>query len=271
MSGTANYSVSGFMRDADAILATDAPLEDKKADIADRMSVLSRRDDLTRFALPIGHADGSTQNYLLAFEPPYTLLGLSQFDPHYYSPVHEHGDFWVIGCGWRGCDRWDMYERLDDGSLEGYADLKLVDQVLLPPGGTVWMPPPPRAIHSHNNETGGFNYELIFTSAKPMEPADRLFYDVEEKTCWPTLYAPSKIFPEHRWPPRLPGHDPDSHPKPTAEAASQCRDPSHPQTARLPRPGFLGRMRDGVNRLTRRISCPACDLMAVPARMRATR
>lgn len=255
MSGS-KYSVRAFMRDANAILATGAALEDKKADIAERMAALSKRDDLTRFALPFGPADGSTQNYLLAFEPPYTLLGISQFDPHYYSPIHEHGDFWVIGCGWRGVDRWDMYERLDDGSVPGYADIRMVDQIFLPPGRTVWMPPPPRAIHSHNNDTGGFNYELIFTAAKPMEPEDRFYYDPDEKACWPSLFAPAKIFPDTPWPPELPGH--------SAMIAGGRVTPPVPWRDHAA--DMLARAADGLRGLKRH-ACPVCDLVSAPARL----
>jgi hypothetical protein len=261
MSRSGKYTVAGFMADASAILARDLPLENTKEEIADRLSLLSQRDDLTRFAMPIGPADGSTQNFLLAFEPPY-----SQFDPHYLSPVHEHGDFWVIGCGWRGVDRWDMYERKDDGSVEGYADLELVDQIFLPRGKTVWMPPPPRSIHSHNNETGALNMELIFTAAKPMAVEDRFYYDVEEKTCWPSLFPPANIFPGTRWPADLPGHH---H---AAEALSACGHErplarmAPTETEAVPR-GLLASLRNGIGTLVRQANCPSCTMIDTVARL----
>lgn len=266
MSRSGRYTVAGFMRDAQKVLETSLPLVEKQAEIADRMALLSQRDDLTRFGMPIGPADGSTQNYLLAFEPPFTLLGLSQFDPHYLSPVHEHGDFWVIACGWRGLDRWDMYERKDDGSVPGYADLELVDQIFLSRGETIWMPPPPRSIHSHNNETGGFNCELIFTAAEPMKAEDRLYYDVEEKTCWPSLFPPSTIFPETRWPPELPGHH-------HHESAALCtHEASIASGAAAAGAGdALRRMiesaRAGVDSLFGKSACPSCNMIETVARM----
>jgi len=269
MSRSGKYTVAGFMQDAKRILETELPLAEKQAEIADRMSLLSQRDDLTRFAIPIGPADGSTQNFLLGFEPPFTLLGLSQFDPHYLSPVHEHGDFWVIACGWRGVDRWDMYERKDDGSIAGYADLELVDQIFLPRGRTTWMPPPPRSIHSHNNETGALNCELIFTAAEPMKVEDRLYYDVEEKTCWPSLFPPATIFPGTRWPPDLPGHH--------LHAAETCGH-GREGAARLEpadAPGPLGRAlasaRAGVDALFGRSDCPSCNLIDSIARLAPAR
>lgn len=262
MSGSSKYTVSGFMRDAQKVLETTLPLAEKQAEIADRMALLSQRDDLTRFGMPIGPADGSTQNYLLAFEPPFTLLGLSQFDPHYLSPVHEHGDFWVIACGWRGVDRWDMYERKDDGSVPGYADLDLVDQVYLSRGKTIWMPPPPRSIHSHNNETGGLNCELIFTAAEPMKVEDRLFYNVEEKTSWPSLFPPSSIFPDTRWP-----AIPERQPGP----AARCEHEASTIAETAGRPDAVKRMMDaaraGVDVLRGRSVCPSCNMIDALARL----
>lgn len=67
MSRSGKYTVAGFMQDAKRILETELPLAEKQAEIADRMSLLSQRDDLTRFAIPIGPADGSTQNFLLGW------------------------------------------------------------------------------------------------------------------------------------------------------------------------------------------------------------
>ena len=141
----------------------------------------------------MGPTDGCTGVYLLWREPPGIGLILAQFDPGYMSPVHEHGDFWVVATGYRGRDRWDMYERIDDGSRPGYADVRLIDQLPVPPGTSVWMPEPPRAIHSHNNESAGDTLELLFTAAKPMDPAKRLIYDVDEKTCWPTWFKATKM------------------------------------------------------------------------------
>ncbi len=204
MSNGTRYTIPAFIREAKDILAGDLPLEGKKAAIGDRLSLLSRRDDLTRLAIPVGPADASTGNFLLWREPPYISLFLAQFDPGYLSPVHEHGDFWVVSCGYRGRSRWDIYERLDDGSRPGYAEVKLVDQVPLPPGVPVWMPPPPRAIHAHNNEFDGDTLEILFSAIRPIEPPERVIYDVEGRTCFPSPWRPGAILIGDTYPPRPP-------------------------------------------------------------------
>ena len=199
---TTHYAIPQFIKDAKAILDSGDSLEQKKAAIGERLSALSRRDDLTRFCFPLGPSDASTQTYLLWREPPYIALVLAQFDPGYLSPVHEHGDFWVIGCGYRGQDRWDIYERLDDRTRQGHADLKLVDQWHIPPGTTVSMPRPPRAIHSHNNEAPGHTLELIFSAAKPLSTQQRLVYDVDAGSCWPSGFNLGGMLVGDRYPPR---------------------------------------------------------------------
>src|SRR5690606_25207504 len=137
---------------------------------------LSKTPDLIRMGASLGPADGCSNSMLLWREPPHYSLLLAQFDPYYYSPVHEHLHFWVVGCGYRGRDRWDMYERLDDGSVPGHAHLELVDQWEFGPGETVVMPAPPRAIHSHNNDHDEPLWELIFSAAPGLTPAERLLY-----------------------------------------------------------------------------------------------
>lgn len=200
MSNT-SYTIPAFVTDAKAILEGSGALQDKKALIGERLADLSKRDDLTRTALPMGPSDASTANFLLWREPPYTALVLGQFDPGYLSPVHEHGAHWVIACGYRGEDRWDMYERRDAGEREGHADVQLVDQWSITPGTVVHMPAPPRAIHSHNNVTAGLTQELIFSMVPPLQPEDRAIYDVEDGRCWPSAFNLGGLLVGDHYPP----------------------------------------------------------------------
>jgi hypothetical protein len=126
---------------------------------------------------------------------PAVTVGLAvQFDEHYLSPVHEHGDYWVVACAYRGADRWDMDKRLDDGSVDGHAELEMVDQILLTPGMTTAMPPPSRAVHSHNNVFSGATLELIFTAADPLPAHERLLHNPDMNSC-----ARLGSTPRERW------------------------------------------------------------------------
>jgi hypothetical protein len=188
------YRIAAFIADAKRIMADQHPLAERQADLAERLAALSRNDDLLRSGLALGPADASTQNYLLWREAPHVFLGMAQFDEHYVSPVHEHDHYWVIGCGYRGRDRWDMYERQDDGSDPGFADLTLFDRFDLAPGQTAIMPPPPRAVHAHNNLYGGTTLELIFSMAEPSAPDRRLIYDVEDRSARLSQWKPNGMY-----------------------------------------------------------------------------
>lgn len=200
---TTNYDVAAFMGEAKQILADDGPLPEAKAAIADRLSVLSQRDDLTRFGMQLGPTDASNNTYLMWREPPYFTLLMVKFDEHFLSPVHNHGDHWIVACGYRGADRWDLYERRDGRSEAGPCDVVQVDEILLKPGDTVAMPPPPRAIHSHNNVTSGNSLELIFSAAPPTPAKDRMLFDIPDGTCRPSWYEISDQLQGNHFPPRF--------------------------------------------------------------------
>lgn len=198
------YSIQKFINDAKVILEKPDPLEKKKASIAERMIELSKRDDLIRVGRMTGYNDATPQNWML-WQEPGASLHVAGMHPGHSSPVHEHGNYWAIACGYRGHDRWDMYERVDDGARPGYAEVKLVDQYDVVPGKAAWMPAPPRAIHSHNNASSAeYSQELIFFSTNdPPPPSERLIYDVEEKRCWPSTYDFRPAFAGEYYPPRV--------------------------------------------------------------------
>jgi predicted metal-dependent enzyme (double-stranded beta helix superfamily) len=184
---TETYTIDRFFRDAKDIMADAVALEQKQRAIGECLNLLTKRDDLLGQGERLGPTDACTDTFRLRQEGTFSL-SLAQFDPGYTSPVHGHGTHWVVGCVYRGADRWRIYERLDDGSREGFADLKKVEELTLHPGEYTSMPPPPRSIHSHSNQAAGDTYELIFSSAEIDWPA-RLIYDVEAGTCRPTSWA----------------------------------------------------------------------------------
>ena len=197
------YKVSNFIGDAKAVLATEKCLEAKKQEIADRMKLLSQRDDLMQMGVDLGPADAAAGQKLLWLEWPLFLM-IVAFDQHSRSPVHEHGAFWVIGCGHRGHDRWDIYERTDDGSVPGRATVKQINEVFVGPGEVVWMPEPPRSIHSHNNIAHERTLELVFSAVEPNPPDEPLVFNKDEGTCYPSGYNVRQSFPVGvRYPPLI--------------------------------------------------------------------
>jgi predicted metal-dependent enzyme (double-stranded beta helix superfamily) len=179
----ARYGIKQFITDAKDLLLDNLPLTQLHEALGTRLVELSERDDLTSHGRIIGPSDASFNSYLLWREPPHLALVLAQFEPGYRSPIHEHGDHWVLGAGYRGRDRWDVYERLDGSTAAGPAKIRLKDQVVVEPGSWTALQPPPASIHSHNNLTDGFTSELIFSAVAPIPRERRLLFDLEEQTC----------------------------------------------------------------------------------------
>jgi predicted metal-dependent enzyme (double-stranded beta helix superfamily) len=83
------------------------------------------------------------------------------------TPVHDHLAWGLIGL-YRGQQAEEVYARLDDGRVEGYAELRLAEQrvvgpgdlyTLLPPDGDIHRvqtisPEPSISIHLLGNDTG---------------------------------------------------------------------------------------------------------------------
>ncbi|MCO5066695.1 MAG: hypothetical protein M9924_20120 [Rhizobiaceae bacterium] len=192
-------TVREFAKEAKDIMLQSAPLPEKQAAVADILSELSRRDDLLSLAVPVGHSDATTSTFMLLRNGTMGVM-IAGFAPHYQSPVHEHGNFWVIACGYRGVDRWKMYERLDGGTKPGYSEVRFVEERVVAPHTTSIMPPPPRAIHQHNNITAGETLELLFSYNEPLGPDDRLIYDVEGNACWPSGFKLAGIYGQQNYP-----------------------------------------------------------------------
>jgi predicted metal-dependent enzyme (double-stranded beta helix superfamily) len=177
------YTIRKFVAEAKEQLDRGLDLADLQQEVGERLVRLSERDDLTSQGAINGPSDASFNSYLLWREAPHLTVVLVEFEPYYRSPIHEHGDHWVVAAGYHGADRWDVYERLDDGSEPGKADLELVDQPVVRPGSWCALPPPPRSIHSHNNMVEGFTSELIFSAVAPLPKMERLHFDLDEGTC----------------------------------------------------------------------------------------
>jgi predicted metal-dependent enzyme (double-stranded beta helix superfamily) len=193
------YSIRQFMSDAKSILDSGSDLPSIQGDLAQRLSKLSQRDDLLRYGAQLGPTDASNASYLLWREPPHFTLMTVKFDQYFASPVHDHGDHWIVACGYRGTDRWDIYQRTDGRTGPGHATLELADQIVLTPGDTAALRPP-RSIHSHNNIANGDTLELIFSAVRPIPAAERMIYDIPEGTCRPSHYEISQQLVGERYP-----------------------------------------------------------------------
>ena len=98
------YAIPDFIGDAKKVLATGETLAAKKAAIGEHLRELAKRDDLLRVGRPIGDSDASNFNWIL-YREGFLMLIMVAWLPGYTSPVHEHGDYYVVGVGYAGLDR----------------------------------------------------------------------------------------------------------------------------------------------------------------------
>lgn len=117
--------------------------------------------------------------YLLHEEPDHTLaiFALSWL-PHRGTPPHDHGT-WAVVAGVDGPEKNEFFERVDDGSRPGHAELKKIGEKVFHPGEVVAMPQ--GAIHSVWNEGDSVTVSLHIYG-KHVNHTARSQFDVEKRT-----------------------------------------------------------------------------------------
>jgi predicted metal-dependent enzyme (double-stranded beta helix superfamily) len=111
---------------------------------------------------------------IIARDPSGPVLMLARFPAGAPTPVHNHNS-WGVACVARGRDRYVRWERMDDGSEPGRADLRLAEQRDLGPGDVVWFGEPPEDIHSQQG-VGEAVWELVFFGRDP-NAVPRSYFD----------------------------------------------------------------------------------------------
>ena len=107
---------------------------------------------------------------------------LARFPPDRATPIHDHGT-WGLLCVARGTDRYVHWERLDDGSQTGHAELQIAFERTLGPGDVVSWLDPPGDIHSQQGHDGETAFELVFFGRNPMSSV-RHYFDPKQQTVW---------------------------------------------------------------------------------------
>ena len=93
-------------------------------------------------------------------------------------PAHDHGN-WESMFVYRGAVEHTVYQRLDDGSEPGRADLSVVDHRILRPGDSAVIAPPAdiHTFHATEDDT----YAMTVTSGVYKE--ERCYFQPEAGTC----------------------------------------------------------------------------------------
>ena len=178
------YTIEQFIDDVKAVIERKGVTDAGLSEIADKMQALSRQDDLFdqgqwREPTPGGNTIGS---YRLHSEPDDTLiLSISKFSHEHPTPVHTHNTWGVI-CGYRGRDRYEGFERVDDGSVTDHAELKVVVDKVLEHGDAVYWLEYPRDIH-RQQAFDEPSWELLLMG-RSTRGIGRLHFEPEQNKVW---------------------------------------------------------------------------------------
>jgi predicted metal-dependent enzyme (double-stranded beta helix superfamily) len=116
---------------------------------------------------------------LLHEEPNHDLaVALLNWLPGRGTPPHDHGT-WGVVVGVEGDEVNTFYKRVDDGSREGYAELKKLSEKTFTPGEVIAITP--EIIHSVHNDTDKISVSLHIYG-RHINYTGRSKYDPDKKT-----------------------------------------------------------------------------------------
>ncbi|MEI4260789.1 cysteine dioxygenase family protein [Roseovarius sp. D0-M9] len=170
-----------FIKDAKAI-ADEGPMDRARLDrIMHRLMDIAARADLWGAEdFPAPTPEDKQNRYFIADDPSGLTLYLNVMQPGKVIPPHNHTVFACIAAV-VGSEQNTVYDRVDDGSVPGKAELKLREEVDLRPGNALAMMPDD--IHSVVIDGDQVIRHLHFYG-KPLESLDRrISYDLEAGTC----------------------------------------------------------------------------------------
>ena len=122
--------------------------------------------------------------HLLHEKPDHTLAVFAvSWLPHRGAPPHDHGT-WAVVAGVDGPEKNEFFERIDDRSRAGYAELKKIGEKVCGAGEVVALPA--GMIHSVWNETDRVTVSLHIYG-KHINHTARSQFDIEKRTAAPFI------------------------------------------------------------------------------------
>ncbi|WP_138934810.1 hypothetical protein [Roseovarius arcticus] len=174
--------VQQFIADACAI-AAEGPMDRTRLDkIKDRlMDIAARKDLWAEDDFPAPSVEEKQNRFFIADDAETGLtLYLNVMQPGKVIPPHNHTVYACIAAV-EGAEQNTVYERVDDGSVPGKAELRLREKVDLRPGNALAMMA--EDIHSVVIDGTEVIRHLHFYG-QPLESLDqRISYDIEAGTC----------------------------------------------------------------------------------------
>lgn len=139
------------------------------------LAKLTKREDLRDLGIPRQGNNVAFSRYLY-FDGELSIL-LFEVPKGRTVPPHDHG-VWEGFCVYRGKVRHTVYQRADDGTIEGFAELETVQDDVMEPGDLAIVAPP-ADIHSFTAlEDGALGITIVNGAYKK----ERHYYEPEAKT-----------------------------------------------------------------------------------------
>jgi predicted metal-dependent enzyme (double-stranded beta helix superfamily) len=169
-----------YVQEVRAALAANAPLEPTLARISEALRpLLADRGWLAARGLPKA---GEPRYYLLYEDPDYGfVVTYMHHAAGHRGWIHDHGSMWTVYGACEGHEAIYRYERVDDGSREGYAEIRPSVRLDAGPGAVDYVLP--YAIHNEVNESDAPSFALIIRS----ENGGRVLqshFDPDARTVW---------------------------------------------------------------------------------------
>ncbi len=161
-------------------LAAGEALEPTLQRIAGAMQpLLADREWVAARGLP----KGDEPLYYLLYEDPEQgfVVTLMHHAAGHKGWVHDHGSMWTVYGVYEGEEAVYRYERVDDGSREGYAEIRRTGRIDAGPGSVDWVLP--YAIHNEVNESTRPSLAIIVRSENGGRVQQSRF-DPEARTTW---------------------------------------------------------------------------------------
>lgn len=170
-----------FIADA-AEIAAEGPMDRARLDrIKTRLMDIAARADLWGDDdFPDPSIEDKQNRFFIADNPSGLTLYLNVMQPGKVIPPHNHTVFACIAAV-EGTEKNTVYERIDDGSVPGRAELKLREEVDLRPGNALAM----MADDIHSVVIGGTKViRHLHFYGQPLESLNRrISYDIAAGTC----------------------------------------------------------------------------------------
>ncbi len=167
-------AVRAFMHEASELVARDGANPQTFASIGDRLRELADKTAIMDDEM-LGGIHGATASALIiGRHPDGSALMVARFPSEAPTPIHNHNS-WGVVCVLRGSDRYERWERADDGGDPAHAEVRLAEELTLRPGDVVWFDGPPHDLHAQLG-IGDAALELVYFGRDPFtEP--RAYFD----------------------------------------------------------------------------------------------